>query len=355
MNKQETQTGTGFSQIRIDTALREFRRFLNGKRCEPMLSVYTLPDYRQESDTETMIEKACTAIRFDGASGRDDIVPTFWPDYGTTSTAAIWGGERITTCDGNPHIEPVIHGTDELESLEPGQTFEESDFQRAIDNYREVCHRLGTGEVFVRTPDFQGPMNTLALIMDQTELLCGLYESPDTIRHALEKITDVLITTLHRFRREIGAEKVIGNIWPYVALPDGRGVAITQDMMPLLSPELYADFELPLLKRISDEFGGVWIHCCGRYAQHLTNLRESGVNILGLEFHHPFTPFEDIHRVFGDDIAYLPYLFADCKDFDNDLDFAKHLLARATDETRFWFIRTTDANDIAAMQTLISP
>jgi hypothetical protein len=217
-------------------------------------------------------------------------------------------------------------------------------------------------------------MNTLALVMDQQELLMGMYTDPDAIHAALDAITDTLIAYHQRLRTELRngpsssdtrdpsavadptpdtcPGRIVGSIWPYTILPEELGCSITQDMMPLLGPELYRDFEIPRLKRIADAFGGVQIHCCGAYAQHLPVLRDAGINILGLEFHHPFTPFAALHAIFGNDIVYIPYLFGDCKDYDDYVAFARALLAQGTAETRFWFAQAEGWCDMDALREL---
>jgi hypothetical protein len=333
-----------FSKDRIARTLRRARDFWHGVERGPMFSLLAAPGYRQEPDPDRMVEQACEVIRRDAASGAEDVLPTFFPDFGTVSTSALYGGRRIPGRDGGGvHIEPVVRNLRDLEKLAPC-AFEQSDYQLAIDLYRRVCERLESDQVFIRTPDFQGPMNTLGLLMDQTDLLCALYEEPDLVHRALERITETLIAFNDRFRREVGPDKVVGNIWPYTIQPEGCGVAITQDFMPLLGPDLYARFELPLLKRIADHFGGVFIHCCGKYASHLQNLRSGGFKIWGLEMHWPETKIDEIHAVFGDEIAYVPYVAPTGAKEHPALDsFVRSLKGRPCARARFWFSVTDEA------------
>jgi hypothetical protein len=346
---------TGFTQERIAAALDGFRRFLSGERRAPLLSVYTPPGYRQNPDPEVMVAGACAAIRADAASGERHILPTFWPDFGTVSTAALWGGERIPAADGGgPHIRPVARALRDLERLPAPVAFEESDFFKALTLYRQVCARLESNEIFIRTPDFQGPLNTLGLLIDQTELICGLYEAPDLVAAALARITETLIAYVRRFRESVGAAKVVGNIWPYVALPDGQGVGVTQDYMPLLSPELYARFELPLLKRIADAFGGVWIHCCGEFRQHLPALRAADIKIWGIEMHHPCTPMEEVWRALDGRVAYTPYLsLTGVREYVSLADYYRHLAHSDCAQARFWFCLCSDSRELDELRRLL--
>jgi len=297
----------GFTEERIQAALENAGSFIEGKSKGPLLSLWHSPSYRQEPDLEKMIDKACAVIKADGASGYPNVIPRFLPDFGTVSTAGIWGGRRIAASDGGGiHIEPIADNVEKLADLKPVFSFEESDFQKAIDAYRKICEKLGTDRVYVSTPDLQGPMNTLALLIDQTELMCGLFSEPEIIKDALDKITDVIIEYVSKYINIIGADKVIGNLWPYIIFPAKYGISLTQDYMPLLSPEHYREFEIPLLKRISDKFGGVFIHCCGEYAHHLEVLRNSGVFIRGIEAHYPCVKIGDIQKVFGNSIFCVP-------------------------------------------------
>ena len=345
---------TMFTSGRIQEAMSKARSFWLGESSEPMVSVYTQPTYRQNPDPDVLVEEACRCIRADAASGREEILPCFWPDFGTVSTAAMWGGEIIPP-EGNRciHIHPVAKSIADLASLQAGP-FEQSDFQRGLDLYQRVCERMETDAIFIRTPDFQGPMNTLALLVDQTDLLCALYEEPDLIHSMLDRVTDVLIATIQRFCREAGPANVIGNIWPYVTLPADMGICITQDYMPLLGPEFYAEFEIPRLKRIADAFGGVFIHCCGEYARHLPALKNGGFKIWGLEAAYPQTPVWEIHEVFGDEIAYLVGVSPDGEAvFPTIVDYAREIASRPCASARFWFAAAPDSCDTAALRSIV--
>ena len=311
-----------------------------------MVSVYTRPDYRQDTDPDRIVTRACECIRADMASGEEDILPTFWPDFGTVSTAAMWGGAIIPPeGERRIHIEPIVQLANQLGSLSPC-LFEESDFQRALDLYREICKRLETDEVFVRMPDLQGPLNTLSLLIPQTELLCAFYEDPASIHAALDHITDTLIAVTRRFLDAAGPSWVAGGIWPYLSLPGDLGICMTEDYMPLIGPDHYQAFGIPYVKRIADAFGGVQIHCCGVYGQHLPALRNGGFKIWGLESFYPQTPVWDLFEIFGADIAYLVGISPDgLADFPTRAAYADAIANHGCADARFWWCATTDEEE----------
>ena len=345
-----------FTPDRINQTLEVFRAFLRGERRAPVLTAHSALTYRQETDPDVIVAKACEQIRADAASGEPHVLPTFWPDFGTISTAKLWGGTIVPAASGGGiHIEPIAATLDAVGKLTVRQSFAESDYRQAVTLYRRVCEQLGTEQVFIRTPDFQGPLNTLALLMDQTELMCGLYEEPELIAQTLDHVTDTLIAYVRQFRQEVGAAKVIGNIWPYVSLPDGQGVGITQDYMPLLSPDLYEKFELPRLKRIADAFGGVYIHCCGEYARHLPALARADFKIWGIEVHHPCTKLWDVYAALGDRVVYTPYIApTGLAEFPTLAAFCRELAKRECAQARYWFGVCPEWGDMAELRQAIA-
>ena len=326
------------SNNRSGQTLQEIRNFLDGRSGRAILSLYHQPDYRQQPDLEVMVTRACEVIRADMGSGEANVVPSFFPDFGTVSTAGMYGGKLIpASAGGGIHIEPVVQTLDELLNLRPC-SFEESDFQRSIDLYRQVCSRLGTDDVYLRTPDFQGPLNTLALMIDQTELMVGMMEQPELIKTVLGRITDTLIEYAQRYRNAVGPTKMVGSIWPYFMLPDGMGLSLTQDYMPLVGAELYEEFEVPLLKRIADRLGGVFIHCCGEYGRHLPALAASGMKIWGIEAHYPETKVEDVYAAFGDRVVMVPYVSPrGTAEFPTLAAFVRSLAGKPCAKGRYWF------------------
>lgn len=318
-----------------ESTLNLFRNFWAGTGTGPLISICNEQEYRQNPDFERMVDVAADCIRADEATG-ENIVPVFNPDFGTVSIPAIWGGRRVPASKGGGiYIEPIAHSVSDLEHLAPPAAFEESDFNVALSLHRKVCERVESDGVYLRTPDLQGPMNTLGLLMEQTELLVALYEEPDLIHRTLTHITDVTIDYLRRYRAAAGKERVIGNVWPWVILPDGQGIGITQDFLPLLGPDLYAEFELPQLKRFADEFGGVFIHCCGQFAQHLPTLAKADFKIWGIEVHYPCTKLWEVQEALGNSLGYLPCIApTGHAEFPSILAFLRALKQHACDETR---------------------
>jgi hypothetical protein len=231
-----------------------------------------------------------------------------------------------------PFIHPAAESIDAaLDLVPPAQT---PDVAPAVEMFEELKRRTGRADLCFRTPDFQGVLSAAALILKQDELLMAMYTDADKVHRFLQRICDVAIAYIRTLQRRAG--RTDGNIWPYIWVPHTVGVMITEDMMPLLSPELYRDFGLPYLKQISDAFGGVFIHCCGEWGRHARVLAESGVKILGAEFHHPFTDTDEIQEHL-DGLVLVPVLSGLKENSPTIEQFVEDLLKRRRGRTRLWF------------------
>ncbi|MSR65630.1 MAG: hypothetical protein EXS18_07610 [Verrucomicrobiae bacterium] len=265
-------------------------------------------------------------------------LPSIFPDYGTISVPRYWGGKALLSDEtGNPHIEPAATTIDELLALQPLPVDDpRMDAFRALRLHRQLCDALRTDRLWFRTPDMQGTLNTAGLILKQDELLMAMHTEPSKVHEFLDRISSFLIELWRYVRRESG-DRMCGSIWPYAFLPQDLGVMFTEDMMPLLSADDYAEFGLPALRKIGKEFGGAIIHCCGRWGQHVRTTQSLGVNNRAVEFHHPFTRLEELEPL-AETTVFIPYIAIDQQnEFKSMAEFWRHLL-RETDRTyRFWF------------------
>lgn len=258
------------------------------------------PDYRQLPPAQLPAAAADNLRHWYDRNA--NLPPAFFADFGTVSMAKPWGGAVEVSDDGRPFIHPAADTLDEALAIAPADN---PDLDTAVGLYQELRRLTGMEELEFKTPDFQGVLNTAAMVLRQEAFLMATIEEPDKLGEFLDRVCEANIAFMRSAIDRAG--RVDGNIWPYVSVPHDVGVCITEDMMPLLSPDQYKQFGLPQLQRISDAFGGVFIHCCGRWGQHAENLAASGVHILGAEFHYPFTTIDQI-RPHLPDAVLVPYL-----------------------------------------------
>jgi len=294
------------------------------------------PNYRQLSDPQQQVELAVenllTSHIYPGWN-----IPRLVADFGTVSTAAYWGGRVRLPVGGCLSIEPIIYSAEQADLATPGEP-SGGDCARGLKLYRDVCDRLETDQLYTTTMDIQGPLNTAALIWEQSDFMVAMLETPDAVHRFLDRVTNHLISIIECYIQGAGG-RICGNVWPYIWLPPDIGIGITEDYMPLLSAAMYREFGLPYVERISQRFGGLFVHCCGTYEHQLRNLRESSMNLLGLEFSYPYTRPEALFETFGDSVVFVPQLGPKgVEEFENKASFFKNLLQRMQPDTRMWFI-----------------
>ena len=325
--------GDGKYQKNLDRILRFWRgeeRFMISINSE-------MHNYRQKYDDSIILEMAPSNLKAH-ASLPGVNLPAFIADFGTVSTGRYWGGStRFDSTGSNLFIDPVADSVESALFIEPLAVEDPSmDAARAIRLYRGLSEKLETKSLWMRTPDMQGVLNTAAFILDQKELFVSFYDQPDLTHHLLGKICHFLIAYA-KYLRRMTSDKICGNIWPYVFFPSELGFGITEDMMPLLSADLYEEYGIPYLKSMADALGGLVIHCCGEWGRHVPALKKSGLPIKAMEFHYPFTLIEELEPLV-DKVVWIPYISLEKqKIFSSEVDYYRHLLKNTSEAHRYWF------------------
>lgn len=329
----------------------KLRRFWAGEGPRAVLMINNgVYAYRQIDDDERMVENAVLQI-LTSAELSEDYLPWFGPDFGTISTALAWGGEVIHPEGGCVFIKPVIHTPEDVYRLQPADPAG-GHVARAIALAQRVKARLGSAHIWCRTVDMQGPLSTAGLLWEQEDFFCSMLTDPGAVHHLLDRVTTHLIGMYRAMQQGMGP--LCGMIWPYHWLPDDLGVVFTEDLMPLLSPELYREFGLPYMKRLADTFGGAFIHCCGEFEQHLPALAASGANILGFDYAEPCTRTEALYEAFGPKLVYNVGIDPQGEArWGSAANFLHYLHKVAPADMRFTFCFDTDWEDTPARTEVV--
>ena len=337
-----------FGTDEYDTRLERIRAFWGGAE-RFLVTVNAAADqYRQTFDPAIILDRAPRNLeeqaRLPGVN-----LPTFFADFGTISTAKYWGGKpRFDSTEDNIFVDPVAGSVEAALAIAPLPIdHPDMDAARAIQRYRAACEKLNTESLWLRMPDFQGPLNTAAMVVNQEEFLVEMYTNPDGVHEFLARVTDLLIQYA-RYFHDNTQKKVCGNIWPYTFFPCDLGISLTEDMMPLLSPELYQQFGIPCIEKLSREFGGLHIHCCGDWGRHAPALKQCQADIMAMEFHYPFTRMGEIECLAPHTVL-VPYISLDKQnDYADVTEYYESLLASTDDTRRFWFAFPDNSDEAIA-------
>jgi len=229
---------------------------------------------------------------------RGDLVPALCPTLGVIAIPSAFGAEVVWWENDFPAVRPLIG--DRLEKVRdlvrPGLTAGE--LGRILDYTRVFLERT-KGKIPIRLGDIQGPLDNAALIMGHTAFLEALITAPHEVHRLLDMITDLMVefaASQREIVRAAGAEFVPTAFQPW--LPDGDGISVANDVAVMLSPELHDEFGVPYLNRLSEAFGGVYIHSCGDWT-HLFPSLERVHGLRGLEFGASEAPYDKVLARFG--------------------------------------------------------
>jgi len=300
------------------------------------------PPYWKSTDTPAWLDELEVHLKKQAALPGLNL-PWIRPVFNAMSTPGYWGGKLIIEpITGAHHLAPAVANLDEALRLEP-LPFDHPDMDaaRALRLYRQACEHLQTDKLWLRTPDFQGPLNTAGEVVQQEEFLIAMHTEPDKVHAFLDRVCDHLIAYVQYLIRETDG-RICGNVWPYSFVPPQFGVSLTEDLMPLLSESMYGQFAIPVLRKINRALGPLHIHCCGQWAQHVQTFVDSDLQIAAVEYHHPYTTFEQIAPL-GEQAVLIPYIDRlDDSGFTCAADYYRHLLDHTDARYRFWFTCSDD-------------
>jgi hypothetical protein len=331
-----------------DQDLDRVQRFWQGEE-RALVSVYsTAHEYRQCFDDGTILAQAPLHLQAQARLPGMNL-PSLFCDWGTVSTAKYWGGKvQFDSTGGNIFINPIAQTIDEALARAPFAVDDPSmDAAHSLSLFQQLSHELQTDALWLRTPDMQGTLNTAGLVMDQEEMMVAMFTDKAKVHVFLDKVCDLLIRYARYLRQGTG-NRVCGNIWPYTFFPGELGISLTEDLMPLMSADLYREFGIPYLWRLGSELGGLHIHCCGDWGRHAENLAAADLNIKAVEFHYPFTQVQEL-ACLADRAVFVPYIMLDQQaEFASVTEYYRHLLASTDKCHRFWFACVDDSLDSIA-------
>ena len=229
---------------------------------------------------------------------RGDFVPALCPALGVVAVPSAFGAEVIWWENDFPAVRPLIgEQTEKIRDL-ARPSVRDGELGRILDYTRHFVKRTDA-RLPIRLGDIQGPIDNAALLFGHTHFLEALITHPKEVHHLLDMITDLMIAFAEAqggLVRELGAEFVPSEFQPW--LPDGGGLSVANDVGVMLSPELHDEFSVPYLNRISEAFGGIYVHSCGDWTRISSSL-EKIRNLRGLEFGASEAPYDKVLERFS--------------------------------------------------------
>lgn len=274
----------------------------------------------------------------------DLFVPHLQPYCGVTAFASPFGCRVEYLEHTLPWAHPAIHSSDPAEKVYelplPAVTDDQLGEMLEFTDY--FVEQTG-GRYPIAVTDLQGPMDTAYLVWDSTEFLIAMYTHPQEVHHLMRLVTDLIIEYVKEQRTR--SPQFIPCHYPSLWLPDGQGIAISDDALAVLSPKTYKEFALPYANELSEEFGGIFIHSCGNFVHQFDNLAQVH-QLRGLNFGATETPFEAVWERFNGQTVIAPHLGLN-KDihFEDRFEYVEHILQTKTHNRGLIVLVDLDATD----------
>ena len=275
---------------------------------------------------------------------RGDYVPSLCPALGVVGIPSAFGCEVVWWERDLPAARPAISDPEEIFDL-PRPDVRAGELGRMLDYTRYFVEQTG-GRLPIRLTDLQGPLDAAALIVGHNNFLMAMLTHPEAIHHLLQMVTDLTIEVAQAQRAivaEYGGEFVPSLHQPW--LPDGFGFGVSNDECVMISAEMHEEFHVPYLNQLSEVFGGIYHHSCGKWTHQFSSL-EKVRNLRGLEFGASEAPYAPVLEYFGGRtvLSCRVGLHRDLT-FDGMADFVRRVLDAAL-TTRGLFINVDITNGI---------
>ncbi|MCA9903432.1 MAG: hypothetical protein KC547_06220 [Anaerolineae bacterium] len=231
-----------------------------------------------------------------------DFVPSLCPTLGLVGIPSAFGCEVVWWENDLPAVHPVVADEAQAVYALPTPTVRDGELGRMLDYTRYFIEQTD-GRYPLRMSDIQGPLDSAALIMGHNNFLMAMYTDPDAVHHLLQQVTDLTIafvTAQRDLALSLGCEFVPSMFQPW--MPDGLGVSISNDECVMISAEMHDEFHVPYLNQLSEAFGGVYLHSCGKWTHQFPSLAKVH-NLRGHEFGASEAPFEPVLEHFGGKIV----------------------------------------------------
>ena len=267
--------------------------------------------------------------------GEEDYVPVLQPYIGTGVLASAFGAPTYFADDRDPWTRPFIRKAEEALALRAPKA-DAGLLAEVLRRTRRMRQVAGPGYPIAMT-DLQSPLDTAMLLWDQADLFLSMVLEPKAVHHVCRLVADLTVEFVHR-QREAAGGAFSPLHWPRFGWPDGAGIGVSDDILPLIGPKQYEEFGLPYLARLSEAFGGIMVHSCGKFTQNLPVLaRLPGLRMLN--FGATEQPVADAARGLPREVIICPHLGLN-KDlhFDTPEGYVDHCFAAMDDVRRLWLM-----------------
>ena len=193
------------------------------------------------------------------ANSGSDVAPAIRANTGCATAATAFGVEQEVFPDKMPWVRDhlPLAGFDDFDAdTSPlGSVLE-----MALERSRFIAECLRGSGITPFCFDTQSPFDLAHLVIGD-EIFYAIYDEPERVHRLLDNCTRMIarLTTLYK---QAVCEPMDGGRHGNFAMRGG--IRVCEDTCTLLNEEQVNEFMVPYTRRLLQQFGGGWLHYCGR-------------------------------------------------------------------------------------------
>ena len=235
---------------------------------------------------------------------RDDAIPYLNVCTGTEIFAEAFGCTVIRPTGSMPFARPLITTASEVSGLKVPEVTSGT-LSLLFQIADELVRRAGP-RTLLKMVDLQSPMDIAALIWEKGRFYMALIDTPEAVRELADKVQQLLTLFLDEWFSRYGREFVAH--YPAYYMP--AGITLSEDEVGCVSTQAFDDLFLPELSSLSDQYGGIGIHCCAN-ARHQW---DSFKKIPRLRMLNLVQPEDELRAAYALFAAHAPQMHSWCGD-----------------------------------------
>jgi hypothetical protein len=200
-------------------------------------------------------------------------IPNFLePWYGIGTIASAFGIDYVWHHRQAPAIIPPFTSACDIVTLSPTPVDQTRIGKHTLDMIEYFLEQT-KGRIPLSLTDTQSPINTLSLLVNTDNFILDFYDHPEEVRAALLTISNLSIQFTRRQIQFVGACLVKPG-HGFASSRSFAGIGMSDDIITLLSPQIYKDFAIPAMARFGNAFGGTCFHSCGNWTDNISAIKQ---------------------------------------------------------------------------------
>lgn len=251
----------------------------------------------------------------------DDRIPYLENATGTEIFAEALGCKVERPDHTNPFAMPLIHSASDVAKIKVPEL--STSTLAYLFEIADELYRRGGPEATMSLVDIQSPMDIAALVWEKSSFFMAMLDASEAVKELCSKCYQLLTAFLDEWFSRYGTD--------YVAhFPDyfmRGGLTLSEDEIGAVNGEMFEMFFKDELVNLSEQYGGLGVHCCADAGHQWHNLKRiPGLKVLNLCIPPNRSPkyISDAYQFFADgpaqmhcgwipdgDIEELPFLYAE--------------------------------------------